>query len=139
TKATLVGDSLFTLAFEVLAKGDLSSEIKLALVKKLAITSGYEGMVGGQQADIDGEKKQLTIEEIERIHYRKTGALIEMATVSGGIIAKKSEFLLKQLADLAKEIGIAYQIRDDILDVVGSEEELGKGVATDAALEKSTY
>ena len=137
--AILAGDALLTLAFEVLAKGDLSSEIKLALVKKLAITSGYEGMVGGQQADIDGEKKQLTIEEIERIHYRKTGALIEMATVSGGIIAKKSEFLLKQLADLAKEIGIAYQIRDDILDVVGSEEELGKGVATDAALEKSTY
>jgi len=137
--AILAGDALLTLAFEVLAKGDLSLEIKIALVKKLAITSGYEGMVGGQQADIDGEKKQLTIEEIERIHYRKTGALIEMATVSGGIIAKKSEFLLKQLADLAKEIGIAYQIRDDILDVVGSEEELGKGVATDAALEKSTY
>jgi len=137
--AILAGDALLTLAFEILTKGDLPSEVKLALIQKLAITSGYEGMVGGQQADIDGEKKQLTLEEIERIHFRKTGALIEMATVSGGIIANKSEHILKKLAELASEIGIAYQIRDDILDVVGSEEELGKGVATDATLEKSTY
>ncbi|SHE46851.1 geranylgeranyl diphosphate synthase, type II [Atopostipes suicloacalis DSM 15692] len=137
--AILAGDALLTLAFEVLTKGNLASEIKLALIQKLAKTSGYEGMVGGQQADIDGEKKRLTIEDIERIHFRKTGALIEMATVSGGIIAKKSEPILKKLANLANEIGIAYQIRDDILDVVASEEELGKGVATDAALEKSTY
>src|SRR5699024_11632707 len=62
-----------------------------------------------------------------------------MATVSGGIIANKSEHILKKLAELASEIGIAYQIRDDILDVVGSEEELGKGVDTDATLEKRTY
>lgn len=137
--AILAGDALLTLAFEVLTKGNLPSEIKLALIQKLAEVSGYKGMVGGQQADIAGEKQELTLEEIEHIHFRKTGALIEMATVSGGMIAGKSESILRKFADLAKEIGIAYQIRDDILDVVGSEEELGKGVATDATLEKSTY
>lgn len=137
--AILAGDALLTLAFEVLTKGELAADIKIALIKKLAQASGYEGMVGGQQADIDGERKKLNLKEIESIHFRKTGALIEMAIVSGGIIARKSETILSKLTALAAEIGIAYQIRDDILDVVGSEEELGKGVATDAALNKSTY
>lgn len=137
--AILAGDALLTLAFEVLTKSQLTSEIKIALVEKLAKTSGYEGMVGGQQADIDGEEAELNLKEIESIHFRKTGALIEMATVSGGLIAEKPEEVLNKLTELAEEIGIAYQIRDDILDVVGSEEELGKGVATDAALGKSTY
>src|SRR5699024_1964209 len=135
----LADDALLTLAFEVLSKGELAADIKIALIKKLAQPSGYEGMVGGQQADIDGERKKLNLKEIESIHFRKTGALIEMSIVSGVIIARKSETILSKLTALAAEIGIAYQIRDDILDVVGSEEELGKGVATDAALNKSTY
>lgn len=137
--AILAGDALLTLAFEVLTKSQLTSEVKVALIEKLAKTSGYEGMVGGQQADIEGEDRELSLKEIESIHFRKTGALIEMATVSGGLISEKPEEILNKLAELAEEIGIAYQIRDDILDVVGSEEELGKGVATDATLGKSTY
>lgn len=137
--AILAGDALLTLAFEVLTKSDLPSDVQIELVKLLAQTSGYEGMVGGQQADIDGEESDLKLEHIESIHLRKTGALIEMATVGAGLIAGKSEDILQKLAELAKEIGIAYQIRDDILDVVGNKEVLGKEVATDAALGKSTY
>lgn len=137
--AILAGDALLTLAFETLTQGDLSDKIKVKLINLLAKTAGYQGMVGGQQADLDGEEKNLSLNEIENIHRRKTGALIEMATVSGGIIAQKSIEILNELQKFATEIGLAYQIRDDILDVVGTEEELGKGVATDAALEKSTY
>ncbi len=137
--AILAGDALQTLAFEVITLGNLPAEIKIQLSRILAQTSGYTGMIGGQQADIDGEDADLSLEEIESIHLRKTGALIKMATLSGGIIAEKSDEVLAQLALFADEVGIAYQIRDDILDVVGTEEELGKGVATDAALGKSTY
>lgn len=137
--AILAGDALLTLAFEVITESDLSPLIQIKLIKLLAQTSGYVGMVGGQQADIDGEGSDLSLEEIEHIHLRKTGALIEMATVGAGLIAEKSEEILDSLTNLAKEIGIAYQIRDDILDVVGTKEDLGKEVATDAALGKSTY
>lgn len=137
--AILAGDGLLTLAFEVLTVGDLAPSIKVELVKLLADTAGYKGMIGGQQADIKGEEADLDLEEIESIHLRKTGALIKMATVSGGLIAGKSDEILAQLALFADEVGIAYQIRDDILDVVGTVEELGKAVATDAALGKSTY
>ena len=137
--AILAGDALLTLAFEVITKSELSPNIQIELIKLLSKTSGYEGMVGGQQADIDGEDSDLSLEEIEHIHLRKTGALIEMATVGAGLISQKSEEILKHLSELAKEIGIAYQIRDDILDVVGTKEDLGKEVATDAALGKSTY
>lgn len=137
--AILAGDALLTLAFEVITFDDLPAETKVKLVTLLAEMSGYKGMVGGQQADILGEESELTLAEIESIHVRKTGALMKMATVSGGLIAGKGEEILEKLENLADEIGIAYQIRDDILDVVGTEEELGKGVATDAALGKSTY
>jgi geranylgeranyl diphosphate synthase type II len=137
--AILAGDALLTLAFEVITLEDLPAETKVKLVTLLAEASGYKGMVGGQQADIDGEEADLTLTEIESIHLRKTGGLIKMATVAGGLIAEKSSEILVKLETLAEEIGIAYQIRDDILDVVATEEELGKGVATDAALGKSTY
>lgn len=137
--AILAGDALLTLAFEIITKSDLSHNVQIELIKKLAQTSGYEGMVGGQQADIDGEGSDLSLEEIEHIHLRKTGALIEMATVGAGLIAEKPQEILECLSELAKEIGIAYQVRDDILDVVGTKEDLGKEVATDAALGKSTY
>lgn len=137
--AILAGDALLTLAFEVITFDDLPAETKVKLVTLLAEMSGYKGMVGGQQADILGEESELTLAEIESIHVRKTGALMKMATVSGGLIAGKGEEILEKLENLADELGIAYQIRDDILDVVGTEEELGKGVATDAALGKSTY
>lgn len=137
--AILAGDALLTLAFEVITEGDLSAEIKLALTKLLAETAGYRGMVGGQQADIEGEESALELAEIESIHERKTGELIKMAVLSGGIIAEKEVAILEQLEIYAREVGIAYQIRDDILDQVGSTKELGKAVQSDTALGKSTY
>lgn len=137
--AILAGDALLTLAFEVIVEGDLADEIKLKLVRLLANTAGYRGMVGGQQADIEGEEQNLDLKEIEAIHNRKTGQLIKMAVVSGGMIAEKEEKVLNHLREFAKELGLAYQIRDDLLDQIGSKEELGKEVMTDSALGKSTY
>lgn len=137
--AILAGDALLTLAFKVVTQGELDAEIKIKLTQLLADVSGYEGMVGGQKSDIDGENATLELEDIERIHLRKTGALIKMAAVSGGLITKQPDVVLEKLAQFAEDIGISYQIRDDILDVVGTEEELGKGVATDTELGKSTY
>lgn len=137
--AILAGDALLTLAFEVITFGEIEAALKVKLIKLLAETAGYKGMVGGQKADLDGENSSLNLGEIEQIHLRKTGALIKMATVASGIIANKSDKILSLLEDFALEIGIVYQIRDDILDVVGTEEELGKKVAKDAKLGKSTY
>lgn len=137
--AILAGDALLTLAFEVILEGKLSAEIKLKLSKLLAQTAGYRGMVGGQQADIEGEKRNLELEEIESIHQRKTGELIRMSVLAAGIIANKNQSILKKLATFSKELGIAYQMRDDLLDQVATEKEMGKGVRTDSALEKSTY
>lgn len=137
--AILAGDALLTLAFEVITEGDLSAEMKLELSKLLAETAGYKGMVGGQQADIEGEESDLSLNEIESIHGRKTGELIKMAVLSGGMIAGKEPKILEELEIYAREVGIAYQIRDDILDRVGSEKELGKAVLSDSVLGKSTY
>ena len=95
--AILAGDALLTLAFEVIVEGDLADEIKLKLVRLLANTAGYRGMVGGQQADIEGEEQNLDLKEIEAIHNRKTGQLIKMAVVSGGMIAEKEEKVLELL------------------------------------------
>lgn len=137
--AILAGDALLTLAFEVLTRGGLSADVKVQLIELLANTAGYKGMVGGQQADVEGEQAVLTLEEVESIHQRKTGALLKTSLLSAGIIAEKSSLILDRLAEIATEIGLAYQIRDDILDVVGNEKVLGKETATDVELEKSTY
>lgn len=137
--AILAGDALLTLAFEVITEGSLAAEIKLKLSRLLAETAGYRGMVGGQQADIEGEKLNLSLSEIESIHERKTGELIRMAVLSGGIIAGKDQNILTALEKFSRNLGIAYQIRDDLLDQLASEEELGKAVMTDTHLEKSTY
>lgn len=137
--AILAGDALLTLAFQVVTLGDLNAEVKVELTQLLAENAGYLGMVGGQKSDLDGENSDLNLEEIESIHLRKTGGLLKTAAVGGGLISEQSEQVLEKLAEFAEEVGIAYQIRDDILDVVGTEEELGKGVATDAELGKSTY
>ncbi|OJF94311.1 polyprenyl synthetase family protein [Alkalibacterium sp. 20] len=137
--AILAGDALLTKAFEVMTDGTCSNEIKLSLIKELARSSGYEGMVGGQQADMDGEHKQLNLKELESIHSRKTGMLIRFAFKAAGLLAKVDAETLNDLNTISMKIGIAYQIRDDILDVSGSEEELGKRVGADAKQGKSTY
>lgn len=137
--AILAGDALQTKAFEVMTDGPVPNDTKLALIKALAQTSGYEGMVGGQQADMDGEHKALTLNELESIHARKTGMLIRFAFKAAGLLSEVNTETLNDLDAIAMKIGIAYQIRDDILDVSGTEEALGKRVGADAKHGKSTY
>lgn len=137
--AVLAGDALLTQAFETITKGSAKVEKKVKLVQLLAESSGYKGMVGGQQADINGENSALTIEQLQHIHFRKTGELIRFALISGGILADQKDSVLNVLNNIAYGIGMAYQIRDDILDVIGEEEELGKATGMDEKLGKSTY
>lgn len=137
--AILAGDALLTSAFEVILSSDLSSEQNVLLVKLLSETAGYRGMIGGQMADIKGENQSLDIEDLKYIHSRKTGELLRFALEGAGIISNQPERVRRILGDLGLEIGIAYQIRDDILDIVGTEEDLGKPIGSDVERQKSTY
>ena len=96
-------------------------------------------MIGGQVLDIDAENRSITLDELKRIHSLKTGALIRAACVTGGIMAGADEEHIGALRDYAVNLGIAFQIRDDILDVTGSEAELGKPIGSDAESGKNTY
>lgn len=112
---------------------------KVRLVLELAKAAGPEGMVGGQVADMEAEGKQLTIDELEYIHKHKTGKLLEFAVLAGAILSNATKEQEEKLLEFAKNIGLAFQIRDDILDVEGTEEEIGKPIGSDVSNEKSTY
>ncbi|MDM5235886.1 farnesyl-diphosphate synthase [Bacillus cereus] len=140
--AVLAGDGLLTYAFQVIMayeKKEISAEKKVRLVLELAKAAGPEGMVGGQVADMEAEGKRLTIDELEYIHKHKTGKLLEYAVLAGAILSDATEEQEEKLLVFAKNIGLAFQIRDDILDVEGNEEEIGKPIGSDVSNEKSTY
>jgi len=137
--AILAGDGLLTLAFELVSMAEIEPTEKVLLLQLLAKASGTHGMVAGQAADMQAEGNKLSIEELMAIHQRKTGALIRFAVVAGGILANQSEGTLEKLDQLAKHLGLAFQIRDDLLDVVSTTEALGKKTNRDELLEKSTY
>lgn len=140
--AVLAGDGLLTYAFQVImayGQKEISAEKKVRLVLELAKAAGPEGMVGGQVADMEAEGKQLTIDELEYIHKHKTGKLLEFAVLAGSILSDATEEQEEKLLEFAKYIGLAFQIRDDILDVEGTEEEIGKPIGSDVSNEKSTY
>ncbi|EWH11367.1 Octaprenyl-diphosphate synthase [Catenovulum agarivorans DS-2] len=138
--AILAGDSLQTLAFELIANANVSAEIKVAWMKELSKHSGYLGMCGGQALDLAGENRQLTVSELENIHLLKTAALLKaavnMATACSPNIDETSKTKLDEFAGL---IGLAFQIQDDILDVTSTTEMLGKPQGSDEKLNKSTY
>jgi len=137
--AVLAGDYLLTYAFEVLAKANLTDKQKLALILCLSKASGGDGMIGGQVMDISFENKEIDLVTLQDIHIKKTGMLIAAALEFGAIIggAEKSEQeLLKQFG---LQIGLAFQIVDDILDVTASKEKHGREVATDLINDKTTY
>ena len=139
--AVLAGDGLLTYAFQVIMayeQKEISAE-KVRLVLELAKAAGSEGMVGGQVADMEAEGKRLTIDELEYIHKHKTGKLLEFAVLAGAILSDATEEQEEKLLTFAKYIGLAFQIRDDILDVEGTEEEIGKPIGSDLSNEKSTY
>lgn len=137
--AILAGDGLLTLAFQLLSYAPIDLDKKVLLLQLLAKSSGTEGMVAGQAGDLQGEEKQLTLEQLAEVHELKTGALIELSLVAGGILANQTEEIVQLLSVLAKHLGLAFQIRDDLLDVLSTQEELGKVVGRDQQLNKSTY
>jgi len=138
--AILAGDALLTYAFELIATDDLlSNEEKTFLIGSLAASSGPEGMVAGQVLDMEGETKSLTLHELEKIHELKTGELIKFAIIAGAYLAETDEEQRKHLEDFAYYLGLIFQVQDDILDVVGDPDKLGKPVGSDMENAKSTY
>ncbi|WP_342778106.1 polyprenyl synthetase family protein [Terrilactibacillus laevilacticus] len=139
--AILAGDALLTYAFECLVSNSekLSDTLKLKLTRKLAHAAGPEGMVGGQQEDLSAEGRELSIDQLKHIHDLKTGRLLTFAIESGALIGGANDEQLKGLRRFSKHLGLAFQIRDDILDIEGNEEDIGKPVGSDEANNKSTY
>ncbi|MBN6888815.1 geranylgeranyl diphosphate synthase, type II [Cytobacillus horneckiae] len=140
--AVLAGDALLTYSFQLIAETsaeDATADAKLAIIKEFSKAAGAEGMVGGQVADIDGEEKQLSLPELEYIHVHKTGKLLAFGVIAGAILSGADEEKIHLLTEFAMHLGLAFQIRDDILDLEGSVEMIGKPVGSDEVNHKSTY
>ena len=135
--AVLAGDALLTAAFSYLAKAPFNAETRIRAVEVLANCAGELGMVGGQVLDMMSEERQCTEQEVLDIQTRKTGALIKAGCLLGVLAGKGSKEHLNAAADFAQHLGLAFQIRDDMLDVIGNAEELGKAVGVDAV--KNTF
>jgi farnesyl diphosphate synthase len=139
--AVLAGDGLLTMAFEALSHPDTHGEpaVRCELVAALAAAAGGAGMVGGQMIDLIAETQILDIGAITRLQRMKTGALIAYSCEAGAILAKAPLELRLALRGYAHDLGLAFQIADDLLDVEGSAEETGKPVGADAAAGKATF
>lgn len=139
--AVLAGDGLLTAAFEVLAHPDTHADpsVRCELVAALAAAAGAAGMVGGQMIDLIAEHRPLDIGAITRLQRMKTGALIAFSCESGAILAKAPTEARTALRGYAHDLGLAFQIADDLLDVEGSTAETGKPVGADAAAGKATF
>lgn len=137
--AILAGDSLFLDPFGFLAQVDLPAETILALVRELSQASGTFGMVAGQVLDMAGEGQNQTLEQLQAIHANKTGKLLTFPFVASGLIAGQSNAVINHLRQAGQLVGLAFQVRDDILDVTATFEEIGKTPQKDVVAEKSTY
>lgn len=139
--AILAGDALLTLAFEVLAHPDTHSnpEVRCELVGALAHAAGAHGMVGGQMIDLSAAATDMDIGEITRLQRLKTGALITFSCEAGAILGRAADPSREALRGFAHDLGLAFQIADDLLDVEGSVEEVGKAVGKDAGRGKATF
>nr|WP_059103319.1 farnesyl diphosphate synthase [Shouchella shacheensis] len=140
--AILAGDALLTRSFGVIADvadEDVSAETKLKLIQGLSKAAGAEGMVGGQMADMEAENRQVTAHELASIHHRKTGDLLSFAILAGALIGGVSEVDQERLRLFGQELGLLFQIKDDILDVEGDASVIGKPVGSDLTNNKSTY
>lgn len=141
-EAILIGDALLTHAFNILIEKNLNSIDALKIVEIVRLVSSYagiNGMIGGQMVDIESEGKKVDMETLKYIHSHKTGKLLKLPVEAACIISGVPSEIKEQLEKYAELIGLAFQIKDDILDIEGEFEKLGKPVGSDIALEKSTY
>ena len=137
--AILAGDALQSLAFSVLADMPANADTRITLVRELAAATGAWGMCGGQAMDMAATGKIVALADLERLHVLKTGALIRAAVRMGALAAGATGDVLARLDDFAHALGLAFQIRDDILDVEGVVGQIGKTAGKDAEQGKSTY
>lgn len=137
--AILAGDALLTDAFSLVANADAGPATLIKIIRELSYGSGPEGMVGGQTVDIMLEGKKAKKKELSYIHTHKTGALIRASVRIGAIMAKASPVKLNAFTEYGEKTGLAFQVIDDILDVTGTKEELGKSAGADDAQGKNTY
>ena len=141
--AILAGDAIQPLSLEILTSikdNNLSDSTKSKIINVFAKACGPKGMVEGQNLDIKSESKNLNEDELDRIHFLKTGKLIEACILSVCLLKKEiREEEVEKLVEFSEKFGLAFQIRDDILDVIGNEQEIGKPVGSDQEKNKSTY
>jgi geranylgeranyl diphosphate synthase type II len=140
--AVLAGDALLNKAFEIMAETLTDSvmiERKIKAIQEVAAASGIEGMIGGQMLDIDSKGKQMNEEDLRCMHSLKTGRLITAAAVVGAIMSGGSEQDLEKIRCYARNLGLAFQIKDDILSEIGEQVKLGKKAGDDRENNKSTY
>jgi len=140
-EAILIGDALLTHAFTILSEknSEISAEKVVKIIRLVSSYSGVNGMIGGQMVDIHSEGKKIDLETLQYIHSHKTGKLLKLPVETACVIAGASSEEEKALVKYAELIGLAFQIKDDILDVEGDFETIGKPVGSDLELDKSTY
>lgn len=137
--AILAGDSLFLDPYGLLAKAELPSQVKVDLISELSLAAGSFGMVAGQVLDMQGEGQAISLEDLKTIHANKTGKLLTYPFVAAGLIVQAQQSVQDKLRRIGELLGLAFQVRDDILDMTASFEELGKTPQKDLAAAKSTY
>ena len=141
--AILAGDALLTMAFDLISRPGLMKSCdpmrQVRIIQELAFGSGNVGMVGGQVFDIQAENKDIDLPTLQNIHKHKTGMLIRAAVRMGAIASGANDRQLEEMTGYAEDIGLAFQIADDVLNVTGTREELGKNPNTDAERGKKTY
>ncbi|MGL5354962.1 MAG: polyprenyl synthetase family protein [Cetobacterium sp.] len=140
-EAILIGDALLTHSFSIITDEtkEVSFEKLVKIIGMISRYSGINGMIGGQMVDIESEKKTVDIETLEYIHKNKTGKLLKLPVEIGAIISDATKEEFEALTKYSEALGLAFQIKDDILDIEGDFEKIGKPVGSDLELEKTTY
>jgi len=138
--AILAGDALLNKAFETVSEyNGANPQRAIKAMNMLATSSGTEGMIGGQIVDMESEGKDIDLDTLRYLHLNKTGAIIRSSCTIGAVMGGGSEEEINAVDEFAKNLGVAFQIQDDILDVIGNEAELGKPIGSDAEEDKNTY
>lgn len=141
--AILAGDALLTWAFHLMGRltenPEVSEKTALTLVRELGRAAGPTGMVAGQVLDMEAEHHPLSIDEVEKIHLHKTGEMIRFSVFAGALLAEAGEQILRDFSTFARKLGLAFQVQDDILNVIGDAHKMGKRVGSDSARGKNTY